>query len=254
MIKLSNIFNNISTFTERIKSSNLWNEDKQFILNILQTPYKKADIKQWKILYNFLLDGLIKNLISEKYGDFINLFDYSEDELKFIYDYINQSRDNRASFIKSSMSKIFKSDEFKSFLESLKEYDTKYLFNLNVTKEEKLQTTYFEFIVNGIKIGEYKLSIDLYSGKGSNIRSISKKASDLNYISINIRELMNSIFNLEKSESLELFSYDEIESIFKSDYHNVRWGYTGPSKPINKTIINNLQELYNIIYQKLNNQ
>ena len=254
MIKLSNIFDNIDEFIERIQSSKLWNEDKQFILDILQTPFKKADIKYWKILYNFLLDGFVKNLISEKYDDFVNLFDYSEDELKFIYDYINESGENRASFIKSFISKIFKSDEFKSFLESLKEYDTKDLFNLNVTKEEKSQTTYFEFIVNGIKIGEYKLSIDLYSKKGSNIRSVRKKASDLNYISINIRELMNSIFNLEKSESLELFSYDEIESIFKSDYHNVRWGYTGPSKPTNKIIINKLQELYNIIYQKLNNQ
>ena len=254
MIKLSNIFDNVDEFIERIQSSNLWNEDKQFILDILTKPYKIADVKYWKILYNFLLDGLVKNLISEKYDDFVNLFDYSEDELKFIYDYINESGENRASFIKSSISKIFKSNEFKSFLESLKEYDTKDLFNLNVTKEEKSQTTYFEFIVNGIKIGEYKLSTDLYSGNGSNIRSVRKKASDLNYISINIRELMNSIFNLEKSESLELFSYDEIESIFKSDYHNVRWGYTGPSKPTNKIIINKLQELYNIIYQKLNNR
>ena len=249
MIKLSNIYNNIDEFVDRINSSNLWNDDKQFILDILQTPYKLSDIKQWKSLYEFLLGGFTKSLLPEKFNsrDYINLFDYSEDELNFIYDYINQSEDNRLNFIKLSISKIFKSDEFKTFIKSLDKYNTKNLFNLNVTKKEINQTTYFEFIVNGIKIGEYKLGIDKYLGKNSNIRSIGKKASDLNYNLSNIRKLMNNLIGIDESESLKIYSYDDVEKIFKSDYHNVRWGYTGPSKPTNKIIINKLQELYNKI-------
>ena len=40
MIKLSNIFNNIDEFIERVKSSNLWNEDKTIILDILTNHIK----------------------------------------------------------------------------------------------------------------------------------------------------------------------------------------------------------------------
>ena len=242
MIKLSNIFDNIDEFIERIKSSNIWNEDKQFILNILQTPYKLSNIKNWKDLYNVLLNGFTKNS-----KDYVSLFDYSNDELNFIYEYVNQSESDRINFIKLSISKILKSNEFQEFIKSMNRFDISNLFNLKVTKEEINRTTYFEFIVNGIKIGEYKLGIDKYLGKNSNIRSIGKKASDLNYNSTNIRKLMNSLFNLDESESLKIYSYDDVEKIFKSDYHNVRWGYTGPSKPTNKIIIDKLQELYNKI-------
>lgn len=242
MIKLSNIFNNIDEFIERIKSSNIWNEDKQFILNILKTPYKISNIAHWKDLYNVLLNGFTKNS-----RDYVSLFDYTKDELNFIFEYINQSESERINFIKLSISKILKSNEFQEFIKSMNRFDISNLFNLKVTKEEINRTTYFEFIVNGIKIGEYKLGIDKYLGKNSNIRSISKKASDLNYNSTNIRKLMNSLFNFDDNESLKIYSYDDVEKIFKSDYHNVRWGYTGPSKPTNKIIIDKLQELYNKI-------
>ena len=219
MIKLSNIFDNIDEFIERIKSSNIWNEDKQFILNIFETPYKLSNIKNWKDLYNVLLNGFTKN---SRY--YVELFDYTEDELNFIYEYVNQSESERINFIKLSISKILKSNEFQKFIKSLNKYDTSKIFNLKVNKEEINRMTYFEFIVNGIKIGEYKLGIDKYLGKNSNIRSISKKASDLNYNSTNIRKLMNSLFNLDGNESLKIYSYDDVEKIFKSDYHNVRWG------------------------------
>nr|DAY09548.1 MAG TPA: hypothetical protein [Caudoviricetes sp.] len=242
MIKLSNIFDNIDEFIERIKSSNIWNEDKQFILNIFETPYKISNIAHWKDLYNVLLNGFTKNS-----RDYVSLFDYTKDELNFIFEYVNQSESERINFIKLSISKILKSNEFQEFIKSLNKYDISNLFNLKVTKEEINRTTYFEFIVNGIKIGEYKLGIDKYLGKNSNIRSISKKASDLNYNSTNIRKLMNSLFNFDDNESLKIYSYDDVEKIFKSDYHNVRWGYTGPSKPTNKIIIDKLQELYNKI-------
>lgn len=242
MIKLSNIFENIDEFIERVKLSNIWNEDKSFILDILETPYKVSNIKQWKSLYEFLLGGFTKNS-----RDYVNLFDYTEDELNLIYEYINQSESERINFIKLSISKILKSTEFQEFIKSMSKYDLSNLFNLKVTKEEINQTTYFKFIVNGIKIGEYKLGIDKYLGKNSNIRSIGKKASDLNYNSTNIRKLMNSLFNFDDNESLKIYSYDDVEKIFKSDYHNVRWGYTGPSKPTNKIIIDKLQELYNKI-------
>ena len=118
MIKLSNIFNNIDEFIERIQSSNLWNEDKQFILDILTKPYKIADVKYWKILYNFLLDGFTKN--SRGYD---NLFDYSENELNIINNHIGSESD-RVNFVKLSMNKILKSDDFQTFIKSMNKYNT----------------------------------------------------------------------------------------------------------------------------------
>lgn len=138
MIKLSNIYNNITEFIERVKSADIWNDDKQYILDILNTPYKVSNIKHWKDLYNLLLNDFTKNLLDNKFnfGDYVSLFDYSEDELNFIYEYINQSEDNRLNFIKLSISKILKSDEFQEFIKSLSKYDTSKLFNLEVTEEE----------------------------------------------------------------------------------------------------------------------
>ena len=117
-MKLSNIFNNIDEFIERIQSSNLWNEDKQFILDILTKPYKIADVKYWKILYNFLLDGFTKN--SRGYD---NLFDYSENELNIINNHIGSESD-RVNFVKLSMNKILKSDDFQTFIKSMNKYNT----------------------------------------------------------------------------------------------------------------------------------
>ena len=137
MIKLSNIFNNIDEFIERVKSSNLWNEDKTIILDILTKPYKISDIKQWKSLYNLLLDGFIKN--SRGYD---NLFDYSEDELNIINSHI-ESESDRVNFVKLSMNKILKSDEFQTFINLMNKYNTSNLFRLSVKEEENFQTKYY---------------------------------------------------------------------------------------------------------------
>lgn len=233
MIKLSNIFDNIDEFIERIQSSKLWNEDKQFILDILTKPYKKADIKYWKILYNFLLDGFTKN--SRGYD---NLFDYSEDELNIINNHI-KSESDRVNFVKLSMNKILKSDEFQNFIKSMNKYNTSNLFSLSVKEEENFQTKYYTYIVNDeFEIAEFKNGSDSYlPNNGSRIRSVRKKATDLSYKTLNIRKLFNSLLGFD-------IDINKIDEIFKSDYHNVRWGYTGPSKPSKQSIIEKLQQIY----------
>lgn len=233
MIKLSNIFNNIDEFIERVKSSNLWNEDKTIILDILTKPYKISDIKQWKSLYNLLLDGFIKN--SRGYD---NLFDYSEDELNIINSHI-ESESDRVNFVKLSMNKILKSDEFQTFINLMNKYNTSNLFRLSVKEEENFQTKYYTYIVNDeFEIAEFKSGSDSYlPNNGSRIRSVRKKATDLSYKTLNIRKLFNSLLGFD-------IDINKIDEIFKSDYHNVRWGYTGPSKPSKQSIIEKLQQIY----------
>ena len=203
MIKLSNLYNNINQFIERVKSSNLWNDDKTIILDILQKPYKIADVKYWKSLYNTLLDGFTKN--SRGYD---NLFDYSENELNIINNHIESE-----------------SDRVK--------------FSLSVKEEENFQTKYYTYIVNNeFEIAEFKSGSDSYlPNNGSRIRSVRKKATDLLYKTLNIRKLFNSLLGFD-------IDINKIDEIFKSDYHNVKWGYTGPSKPSKQSIIEKLQQIY----------
>ena len=142
IIKLSNLYNNINQFIERVKSSNLWNEDKTIILDILTKPYKIADVKYWKLLYNIVLDGFTKNS-----RGYIELFDYSENELNIINNHIENELD-RTNFIKLSINKILKSDEFQEFIKSMNKYNTSNLFSLSVKEEENFQTKYYTYIVN----------------------------------------------------------------------------------------------------------
>lgn len=233
MIKLSNLFNNINQFIERVKSSNLWNEDKTIILDILTKPYKISNVKYWKLLYNTVLDGFTKN--SRCYVD---LFDYSENELNIINNHI-ESESDRVNFVKLSINKILKSDEFQEFINSMNKYNTSNLFSLTVKEEENFQTKYYTYIVNDeFEIAEFKSGSDSYlPNNGSRIRSVRKKATDLSYKTLNIRKLFNSLLGFD-------IDINKIDEIFKSDYHNVRWGYTGPSKPSKQSIIEKLQQIY----------
>lgn len=233
MIKLSNLFNNINQFIERVKSSNLWNEDKTIILDILTKPYKIADVKYWKLLYNTVLDGFTKNS-----RGYVELFDYSENELNIINNHI-ENEPNRTNFIKLSINKILKSDEFQEFIKLMNKYNTSKLFSLTVKEEENFQTKYYTYIVNDeFEIAEFKSGSDSYlPNNGSRIRSVRKKATDLSYKTLNIRKLFNSLLGFD-------IDINKIDEIFKSDYHNVRWGYTGPSKPSKQSIIEKLQQIY----------
>lgn len=259
MIKLSNIYNNITEFIERVKSADIWNDDKQYILDILNTSYKISNIKNWKDLYNILLDGFTKNLLDNKFnfGDYVSLFDYSEDELNFIYEYINQSEDNRLNFIKLSISKILKSDKFQEFIKSLSlnKYDTSKLNNLEVIEEEAFKKKYTKYIVNGYEIGQFISGHDYYTPK-SNSRSDFmdfKKATDLSFNQSDIIKLMNNIFGLDDENWNKIYSIKDVDKIFKDDFHAPRYRYTGPKKPSKQSIIDKLYELYGIIQKKLNN-
>ena len=111
---------------------------------------------------------------------------------------------------------------------------------LEVLKEEEnFQTKYYTYIVNDeFEIAEFKSGSDSYlPNNGSRIRSVRKKATDLSYKTLNIRKLFNSLLGFD-------IDINKIDEIFKSDYHNVRWGYTGPSKPSKQSIIEKLQQIY----------
>lgn len=239
MIKLSNIFDNIEEFKERVKSSNIWNEDKQFILNILETPYKLSNIKNWKDLYNVLLNGFTKNS-----RDYVSLFDYTEDELNFIYEYVNQSESERINFIKLSISKILKSNEFQKFIKSL---DKKYDFKLIEEKEEKRGESFIYGFVNNFKIYEYHVHSDYYLSSKSNLRNLRKVAKDLNYYPDNVIKLFENIFNVQElpKDIQDYIRYDIFSNRNKLLRHNTGISsYTGPLKPSKQSIIEKLQQIY----------
>ena len=121
-------------------------------------------------MYNTLLDGFTKN--SRGYD---NLFDYSENELNIINNHIENEPD-RVNFVKLSINKILKSDEFQMFIKSMNKYNTSDLFSLSVKEEENFQTKYYTYIVNDeFEIAEFKSGSDSYlPNNGSRIRSERK--------------------------------------------------------------------------------
>nr|DAO84231.1 MAG TPA: hypothetical protein [Caudoviricetes sp.] len=245
MIKLSNIFDNIDEFSKRIKSSNLFEENKQFILDILNTSYKISNIKYWKDLYKYILERFCKELLIDSNNKYlINIFDYSEDELNLIKNYISESKENKNNFIKLSINKIFKDNDFKNLLNSFDKYNIEKLFNLEIEEYKTSQKTFYTYIVNKHKIAEYKVGMDYYSTKNSNIRSLYKRATDLQYDKTGIKYVMNSLFNLNDDNYQDFYNFNTIERIFKNDFHDVNWGYTGPKRPTNQSILEKLQELY----------
>ena len=173
MIKISNIFENIDEFIERLKLSNLFEENKQYILDILNTPYKVSNIKYWKDLYKYILERFCKELLMDSKNKYlINIFDYSEDELNLIKNYISESDKNKNNFIKLSINKIFNDNDFKNLLNSFDEYNIEKLFNLEIEEYKTSQKTFYTYIVNKQKIAEFRVGMDYYSTKNSNIRSL----------------------------------------------------------------------------------
>ena len=71
-----------------------------------------------------------------------------------------------------------------------------------------------------------------------------KRATDLQYNKTGIKYVINSLFNLNDDNYQDFYNFNTIEKIFKNDFHDVNWGYTGPKRPTNQSILEKLQELY----------
>lgn len=190
--------------------------------------------------------------------------DYSDEEIKILKKYCdNHSGDGFVDIFEELWNSKIKNEfnEWKitngdtlNYLEKMKKDSEDPFFNTKNFKFKKINNTTksnfnsnkkqdIEIYCNDLLIVEwnqkYESYCDVKNGRPSNLRCITKPYKTISWNINNIRILMNN-------ENINIGNKYS-SSPFSSDYPDLTWGYTGPSCPTIKEIL----EKFKLVYKPL---
>lgn len=248
-----------------IKLSNWYQFPQEFKTLISAQSHKPAKYKSvpFKNDLKFFNSTFVKKISTELLIDiyFSGLkLNYSKEEINTLEKYCDKHKYSSLVAIFNELWDMKLKKEFQeycsnnidtiTYLKKQKEDSEDPFFNTKNFKFKKIdnsdktkfgnKTQNIEIYCNDLLICEWYQGWDLYCsidsrGIRSNLRNQSKQAKTLKWNIVNLKILMN---NFELSKSINKIGP------FQDDYPDLEWGYTGPSCPTIKEILEKFKQAY----------